>query len=82
MLASLENVVKKLNLPIIEKLEDGLILHLENGNEQIKEIAYRAFEEKVILITIKLFVINITEIYNRVVFSVNKNFGKASALIN
>lgn len=82
MLASLENVVKKLNLPVIEKLADGLILHLENGNAQIKDIAYRAFEEKVILITIKPFVTNITEIYDRVVFSVNKNFGKASALSN
>ncbi|UZQ29181.1 MAG: hypothetical protein OHM56_08125 [Spiroplasma phoeniceum] len=69
MLASLKNVVKKLNLPIIEKLEDGLILHLENDNEQIKEIAYCSFEEKAILITIKPFVTNITEIYDRVFFS-------------
>ncbi|WP_374697052.1 ABC transporter ATP-binding protein [Spiroplasma endosymbiont of Polydrusus formosus] len=82
MLVSLEKVVKKLNIPVIEKLDNALILHLESGNEQIKKIAYKAFEEKVILITIKPFVTNITEIYDRVVFSVNKNFGKASALAN
>ncbi|PQP79630.1 ABC transporter ATP-binding protein [Spiroplasma sp. ChiS] len=61
-------------------MEKPMLASLENGNAQIKEIAYRAFEEKVILITIKPFVTNITEIYDRVVFSVNKNFGKASAL--
>ena len=82
MLNDFEAVIKKLNIPIIEKLEDSLILHLEKESEQIKQIAHHAFEKKVILITIKPFVTNITEIYDRVVFSVNKNFGHASALTN
>lgn len=82
MLNDLEAVINKLNIPVIKKLEDSLILHLEKGSEQIKQIAHLAFEKKVILITIKPFVTNITEIYDRVVFSVNKKFGKASALTN
>ncbi|WP_425380444.1 ABC transporter ATP-binding protein [Spiroplasma endosymbiont of Stenodema calcarata] len=82
MLNDFEAVVKKLNIPIIEKLESSLILHLEKATEQIKDIAYNAFEQKIILITIKPFVTNISEIYDRVVFSVNKGFGKASALSN
>ncbi|UNF61620.1 hypothetical protein [Spiroplasma poulsonii] len=46
MLNDFEAVIKKLDIPIIEKLEDSLILHLEKDSEQIKQIAHHAFEKK------------------------------------
>ncbi|AHF57946.1 ABC transporter ATP-binding protein [Spiroplasma eriocheiris] len=81
MLSDLTAIVERYNYKIINKTPDSLIIHLPKQNDDIKTIAYNAMEKRIVLTQIQPYITNISEIYDRVVFSVNRDFGKASALL-
>jgi ABC-2 type transport system ATP-binding protein len=80
MLEPLEAIIERNNFKIIFVKNNSIIVYRPMGKEEIKVIAYAAMEKLIVLTNISLFVTNITEIYDKVVFSVNRDFGKASAI--
>ncbi|AGM25952.1 ABC transporter ATP-binding protein [Spiroplasma syrphidicola EA-1] len=82
MLEKLGQEIKKLGYEIIHQFADSYVIKLNDTKNEIKRIAFAAFEQKIILIGIQPYFTNITKIYDDVVFSNNKNFGQASALVS
>ncbi|AHI58257.1 hypothetical protein P344_04675 [Spiroplasma mirum ATCC 29335] len=79
-LSDLTAIAERYNYKIINKTPDSLIIHLPKQNDNIKTIAYNSMEKRIFLTQIQPYITNISEIYDRLLFSVNRDFGKASVL--
>lgn len=68
------------SLQIVKISEKSVVVKLNDVSSETEQISKLAFKASIIVSQITLYVSNVSEIYDKVVFAVNKEFGTATAL--